>query len=289
MNNNYNQPGSFGTGGMDNQVPNNFNGNTYNMPPQGQAGYPGYPQPGYTPPGVMPNPAPNINNTNQYNFQGNNNYNYNNTGDSNKSSNSKVTILIVIAVVLALLIGGIVIMFAISFLGTFSGVDKTRNTQYINTASSYVRSTTNLVAFGTFKKLEGNTLYLVPVGVDSAKSCILLESGGRSPFSDSYKTAYVGFVISNGEYTYYFVAIDNANTGIKFIDAQSLDGKNTNIVTKNLGNYASELQKVYSNGYSRETSVDGKKYLKEPDNDIIEMARKANVDNIKIFSINDCK
>ena len=202
----------------------------------------------------------------------------------NKSSSKGAIVAVVI--ILAILVGGGLFVgpFVISLFSVSNEISNARDSSYLDLASSYIKSATNLVNEG--KKVEiykEDVLYLIPVGNDSMYSCVRLESGGMSPYSSSFKMAYVGVTYDNdeGEFDYFFTSVDGSGKGIKF--SSSIDIANGDVSVEDISKYAVKLHQTYLGQESYEAEID-----EESDVDIPIMEEYANVDKIIVLSPEEC-
>ena len=150
----------------------------------------------------------------------------------------------------------ILLLFAISLVGCGSRNDLKKNyienskkASFVDIAMTYINSVSNEVNMGyELSFFSTDTLYLVPIGDIYYKfggsSCVIVESGGKSPYSDNWKYAYVG-VIYNGEgYQYFFVAEDESGHGISFMTSKELvdNGHKHIYASKDDENYSSVVK-----------------------------------------------
>ena len=112
-----------------------------------------------------------------------------------------------------------------------SYIQNSRKSAYVDTAVGYMDSVMKEVnASKDLRFYSTDTLYLVSVGHDKAHSCVTVESGGQSPFSDEWKYAYVGVTYDGKGYSYYFISEDMAGQGISFIDKKELTDEGTDYI-----------------------------------------------------------
>ena len=141
-----------------------------------------------------------------------------------KKMNKKGFTLIELLAVIIIL--GILMIIAIPSVTTY--IQNSRKSAFVDTADAYISAVRTKVNEGKDLKLFATkTLYLIPVGNDSSISCVSTESGGKSPFSDTWDYAYVGVVYNGTGYDYYFVGQDGAKQGIAFTSDDTL-AKNGN-------------------------------------------------------------
>ena len=127
-----------------------------------------------------------------------------------KKNKKGFTLIELLAVIIIL---GVLMLVAIPSVTGY--ISSSRRSSYASTGSEFIKSVGVLVNKGTMPVFDKNTLYLFPIGNDETKSCIKLESGGRSPFNDSYTYAYVGAVYDGTSYDYYIISNDGANQGYR--------------------------------------------------------------------------
>ena len=129
------------------------------------------------------------------------------------------TLIELLAVIIIL---GILMIIAIPSVTSY--IQSTRKNAYVSSASGYVDTIMKDANLGQDLKLyNSNVLYMVAVGDDATKSCVTLESGGQSPYSDEWKYAFVGITVSNNGYNYYFISEDGSGQGLPFISKKTLD------------------------------------------------------------------
>ena len=131
------------------------------------------------------------------------------------------TLIELLAVIIIL---GVLMIIAIPAVTSY--IQNSRKSAYIDTGLSYIKAVVNKVNEG--KKLQFFTediLYLVPVGHETGKTCVSIESGGQSPFSGSWNWAYVGVTYKGQEnnFYYYYISEDKAGQGIGFHNQKSLN------------------------------------------------------------------
>ena len=136
-----------------------------------------------------------------------------------KKLNKKGFTLIELLAVIIIL--GVLMIIAIPSVTEY--ISSSRKSAMVDTADGYIKAVmTKVNEAKDLKFFDTDTLYLVPVGHDDAKSCSPLEKGGASPFNDTWKYAYVGVTYNGNGYTYYFTAKDGSNQGINFVEQSVL-------------------------------------------------------------------
>ena len=170
------------------------------------------------------------------------------------------TLIELLAVIIIL---GVLMLVAIPSVTSY--INNSRKSAYADTAANYIKGATNLVNEGQKVQMYStNVLYLIPVGHDTKKSCVSLESGGQSPYNNEYALAYVGVTYNNekGSYTYYFTAVDGSGQGLMFNSSYKISGtskgtdkKGADLIEAGLGKYAPTLKTLY--GAANATSTGG--------------------------------
>ena len=136
-----------------------------------------------------------------------------------KKMNKKGFTLIELLAVIIIL--GILMIIAIPSVTTY--IQNSRKSAYVDSASAYIDAVRTKVNEGKdLKFFATNTMYLVPVGHESGRTCVSTESGGKSPFSETWNYAYVGVVYNGSGYSYYFIGEDGAKQGLGLIDQNTL-------------------------------------------------------------------
>ena len=168
------------------------------------------------------------------------------------------TLIELLAVIIIL---GVLMIIAIPSVTTY--IQNSRKSAYVDTAAAYVDAVRNKVnEAANMKFYSTDTLYMVPVGHESSKSCVSVETGGQSPFSDKWNYAYVGVTYSGEGYDYYFIAEDGAAQGVPFMDQKTLTKEGTSKIysstsdTEYSSNVGDTLHTALVNIYAQ--SVSGK-------------------------------
>lgn len=125
-----------------------------------------------------------------------------------KKNKKGFTLIELLAVIIIL---GVLMLVAIPSVTGY--ISSSRRSSFASTASEFIKSVGVKVNEGNVSIYDEETLYLFPIGNDETKSCIKLESGGKSPFSDTYNYGYVGVVYDGTSYDYYILAVDGARQG----------------------------------------------------------------------------
>ena len=133
------------------------------------------------------------------------------------------TLIELLAVIIIL---GVLMIIAIPSVTTY--IQNSRKSAYVDTAVAYVDAVRNKVnEAAKIKFYATDTLYMIPVGHETANSCISVETGGQSPFSDQWHYAYVGVTYDGSGYNYYFIGEDGAAQGLPFLDQTTLAKEGT--------------------------------------------------------------
>ena len=131
------------------------------------------------------------------------------------------TLIELLAVIIIL---GILMMVAIPAVTTY--INSSRKSAYIDNVKQYISAASTAVnSGGNIEFFDEETLLMVPVGPDEAKSIVKLEKGGQSPYSSTYYFAYVGIVYDGENYDYFFTAVDNAGQGLAMAKQKDIEKK----------------------------------------------------------------
>lgn len=207
-----------------------------------------------------------------------------------KNNKKGFTLIELLAVIIIL---GVLMIIAIPSVTTY--IQNSRKSAYVDTAVAYVDAVRNKVnEAAKIKFYATDTLYLIPVGHDASKSCISVETGGQSPFSDTWNYAYVGVIYTGEAYDYYFIGEDGAAQGLPFLEQKELADKGTEKIysqadknddnTKPVVALLTELyEKSDKNTYdyykSPESSQIGFKVSTDDTKDLTKIAEKAGTDS----------
>ncbi len=108
------------------------------------------------------------------------------------------------------------VLMTVAVVGVTRYINDSRRSTYATSAGTYVNDVMNAVNGQRIYASQVGTLYLVPVGTESAKTCVALEKGGVSPFSKTWSYAYVGVKYDGHSNKYFYVSLDGANHAINF-------------------------------------------------------------------------
>ena len=169
-----------------------------------------------------------------------------------KMNKKGFTLIELLAVIIIL---GILMIIAIPSVTTY--IQNSRKSAYVDTASAYIDAVRTKVNEGKdLQFFSTETLYMVPVGSDAASSCVSVESGGKSPFSETWKYAYVGVIYTGTGYNYFYISEDGANQGIPFVTQEKLSEDGNDLIysshattlskTAITSTYAGSLESIYS-------------------------------------------
>ena len=208
--------------------------------------------------------------------------------EASKKADKKL-IMVIVAIAGALIVAVVVSIVVNNVLSSVKNAEKSKMTDYVQTASSYIKNAKLNYSDSSLSKVTDDTLLiLMPVGNDNTYTCVTLEAGGTSPFSSTYKFAYVGLKYNTGYhmFDYYFVGVDGEGNVIKFVSEKDLRVKDelSKYVTQNIGEYGAVLQTMYQSGKNHakaEPSTYG-------DEDLTEFANKIGAKSVAILSKTDC-
>ena len=170
-----------------------------------------------------------------------------------KMNKKGFTLIELLAVIIIL---GVLMIIAIPSVTTY--IQNSRKSAWVDTSVAYVKSTVNKVnEGGKLQFFTEHVLYLVPVGHVAANSCVSVESGGQSPFSDSWRYAYVGVIYNGKGYDYYFIGEDAAGQGIDFVSQKDLNDNGTDDMYSVTKVAADKGQKILADAYSGDDKIKG--------------------------------
>ncbi len=219
-----------------------------------------------------------------------------------KKINKKGFTLIELLAVIIIL--GVLMIIAIPSVTEY--ISNSRKSAFADSAVGYIDSTRNMVNQAQkVSFFDVNTLYLVPVGHDETLSCVSLEKGGVSPYSDTWDYAYVGVTYSGTSYNYYFIAKDGSNQGINFVSQDELADKTGDLVvsgSNELRNYdalkTQYAQKTTDKIYLMQAPDEGEGEVwtepATPDSvksiaEVISDAEGKTITQIEIVAVDNCK
>ena len=205
------------------------------------------------------------------------------------------TLIELLAVIIIL---GVLMIIAIPSVTTY--IQNSRKSAYVDTAVAYVDAVRNKVnEAAKIKFYATDTLYMIPVGHETANSCISVETGGQSPFSDQWHYAYVGVTYDGSGYNYYFIGEDGAAQGLPFLDQTTLAKEGTDkIYSQANANDNSEAVSVLTENYKDHTSgvinyaatssTGVKAFKASNDKDLTELATAAGRAKIQFITATGC-
>ena len=162
-----------------------------------------------------------------------------------KMNKKGFTLIELLAVIIIL---GILMIIAIPSVTTY--IQNSRKSAYVDTASAYIDAVrTKVNEAKDLKFFDTKTLYLVPVGNDTNESCVSVESGGKSPFSESWNYAFVGVIYKdNGDgYDYFFIGEDGAKQGLGMITQNQLSKNGNDNLYSSYNDTGASATKIDSN------------------------------------------
>ena len=172
-----------------------------------------------------------------------------------KTNKKGFTLIELLAVIIIL---GVLMIIAIPSVTTY--IQNSRKSAYVDSAVAYVDAIRNKVnEADKIKFYSTETLYLIPVGNDATKSCVSVETGGQSPFSDTWTYAYVGVTYTGSGYNYFFVGEDGAKQGLPFLEQKELADEGTDKIYSKAADNAENTQKavgLLTSYYSGTANVD---------------------------------
>ena len=168
-----------------------------------------------------------------------------------KMNKKGFTLIELLAVIIIL---GVLMIIAIPSVTTY--IQNSRKSAWVDTSVAYVKSTVNKVnEGGKLQFFTEKVLYMVPVGHVAKSSCVSVESGGQSPFSDTWRYAYVGVVYNGKGYDYYFIGEDAAGQGIEFVSQKYLNDKGTDAMYSVTKVATGNGQKMLADAYSGTSKI----------------------------------
>ena len=204
-----------------------------------------------------------------------------------KNKKGGSTLAIIIGVILLVGVGFISLKF-LNFDALDNFADTAKKSEFVNASLSYMNSAITKIKDSGLDTLKNDTLIIfIPVGNDQDKSCVMLDSGGTSPFDDNWKMAYVAAVYNseNDAYDYYFTGIDGANYGIKLSGEEKIKKEAEILVESDVEDYAVKLQEIYNSGESYSITP----ISDYQDSDLTEFSEMVGAEKAIILSKANCK
>jgi hypothetical protein len=204
-----------------------------------------------------------------------------------KNKKGGSTLAIIIGVILLVGVGFISLKF-LNFDALDNFADTAKKSEFVNASLSYMNSAITKIKDSGLDNLKNDTLIIfIPVGNDQDKSCVMLDSGGTSPFDDNWKMAYVAAVYNsdNDAYDYYFTGIDGANYGIKLSGEEKIKKEAEILVESDIEDYAVKLQEIYNSGESYSITP----ISDYQDSDLTEFSEMVGAEKAIILSKANCK
>ena len=204
-----------------------------------------------------------------------------------KKKKNNSTLAIIIGVILLVGVGVISLKF-LNFDALDNYADTEKKSEFVNASLSYMNHAITKIHESGLDTLKNDTLIIfIPVGNDEDKSCVILDNGGKSPFDDSWKMAYVAAVYNsdNDAYDYYFTGIDGANYGIKLSGEEKIKKEAEILVESDVDDYAIKLQEIYASGESYAITP----IADYEDDDITEFAEMVGAEKAIVLSKDNCK
>ncbi len=163
-----------------------------------------------------------------------------------KMNKKGFTLIELLAVIIIL---GVLMIIAIPSVTTY--IQNSRKSAWVDTGVAYMKSTVNKVnEGGKIQFFTEGVLYLVPVGHVADNSCVSVESGGQSPFSDNWRYAYVGVIYNGQGYDYYYIGEDAAGQGVGFVSQKYLNDKGVDEMYSTTAVATGNGQKMLADAYS---------------------------------------
>ena len=150
------------------------------------------------------------------------------------------TLIELLAVIIIL---GILMIIAIPAVTSY--IQSSRKSAYVDSAAAYIDAVRTKVNEGKDLRLfSTDTVYMIPVGHEATNSCVSLESGGKSPFSETWKYAYVAVTYDGKGNQYYFIAEDGAGQGIPMISQTDLNDKGADQIYSSYNDSSASTTKI---------------------------------------------
>ena len=164
-----------------------------------------------------------------------------------KKINKKGFTLIELLAVIIIL--GILMIIAIPSVTTY--IQNSRKSAYVDTASAYIDAVrTKVNEASDLKLFSTETLYMIPVGNKASESCVSVESGGKSPFSDEWSYAYVGVTYSGSGYNYFFISEDANGQGLPLVSQDTLSKEGNDYIYSSYANSLGSGKNSMTEGFS---------------------------------------
>lgn len=164
-----------------------------------------------------------------------------------KKMNKKGFTLIELLAVIIIL--GVLMIIAIPSVTSY--IQNSRKNAFVDSAVAYIDAVRTKVNDGkTLQFFSTGVTYMVPVGHEDGKSCVALESGGKSPFNDSWKFAYVAVTYTGDSYNYSFIGEDGSGQGLELKTADQLSKDGGSLLYSDSKTYSEKLQARYTPGSS---------------------------------------
>ena len=147
-----------------------------------------------------------------------------------KKTNKKGFTLIELLAVIIIL--GVIMLIAIP--SVTQQITNSRKNSYSDTLQSYIKAVVTEVNEGTIPMYDANAIYAIPVGNDSDRSCVDLESGGASPFNKKFKYGYVFARYTGSSYNYWIEMVDGSNQGVLTTESKQLEKAGSKYIHPNI-------------------------------------------------------
>lgn len=122
------------------------------------------------------------------------------------------------------------ILMTVAVVGVTRYINDSRRSTYATSSEAFLNAVMTKVNANKIHANQVGTLFLVPVSTDKAKSCVALEKGGKSPFSDSWTYAYVGVKYNGNDNDYFYVSMDGASHAINFATSAELQDQGGKLI-----------------------------------------------------------